>query len=72
MNIACDDEMKRRCLYERYKLQWMIDHGFTLAELIACMESMVSEDMSGHETRTNLQSLFADWEYSVGFEGGSI
>ena len=72
MNTAYSDEMKLRQLYERYKLQWMIDHGFTLADLIACMEGMISEDLSGSEVHTNLQSLFADWEYGVGFEGGSI
>ena len=54
MNIACDDEMKLHHLYERYKLQWMIDHGYTLADLIACMDGMIIEDMSGPETRTNL------------------
>ena len=59
MNMANIDEMKLRQLYERYKLQWMIDHGFTLADLIACMEGMISEDLSGSAIRTNLQSLFA-------------
>ena len=72
MNTAYSDEMKLSCLYERYKLQWMINHGYTLADLIACMEGMISEDLSGSETRTTIQSLFADWEYGVGFEGGSI
>ena len=72
MNTANSDEMKLCCLYERYKLQWMIDHGYTLANLIACMEGMISEDLFGSAIRTNLQSLFADWEYGVGFEGGSV
>ena len=58
--------------YERFKLQWMIDHGFTLADLIACMEDMVCQDLSGSEIRTSLPSLFADWEYGVGFAGGSV
>lgn len=72
MNMTYDDKTDIRRRYEQYKLQWMIDHGFTLADLIACMEDMISEDLSGSEVHTNLQSLFADWEYGVGFEGGSI
>jgi hypothetical protein len=63
---------RARKAYERFKLQWMIDHGFTLADLIACMEDMVCEDLSGSEIRTSLPSLFADWEYGVGFAGGSV
>ena len=63
---------RARKAYERFKLQWMIDHGFTLSDLIACMEDMVCEDLSGSKVCTSLQSLFADWEYGVGFAGGSI
>ena len=63
---------RARKAYERFKLQWMIDHGFTLGNLIACMEDMVCEDLSDSEVRTSLQSLFANWEYGVGFAGGSV
>ena len=40
----------------------MIDHGFTLGDLIACMEDMVCEDLSDSKVCKSLQSLFADWE----------
>ena len=63
---------RARKAYERFKLQWMIDHGFTLSDLIACMEDIVCEDLSDSKVCTSLQSLFADWEYGVGFAGGSI
>ena len=63
---------RARKAYERFKLQWMIDHGFTLSDLIACMEDLVCEDLSDCQVRTSLQSLFADWEYGLGFAGGSI
>ena len=63
---------RARRAYERFKLQWMIDHGFTLNDLIACMEDMVCEDLSGSKVRTSLQSLFADWEFGVGFAGGFV
>ena len=35
---------RARKAYERCKLQWMLDHGFTLSDLIACMEDMVCEE----------------------------
>jgi len=72
MNKAFDNEADSRRLYERFKLQWMIDHGFTLDDLIACMEDMICEDLSDSEVRTSLPSLFADWEYGVGFAGGFV
>ena len=63
---------RARRAYERFKLQWMIDHGFTLSDFVACMEDMICEDLSGSEVRTSLQSLFSDWEFGVGFAGGSV
>lgn len=72
MNKAFDNEADSRRLYERFKLQWMIDHGFTLGDLIACMEDMICEDLSDSDARTSLPSLFADWEYGVGFAGSSV
>ena len=71
MNKLYDDNPDIR-RYEQYKLKWMIDHGFTLSDLIAGMEEMICEYLSDDEVRTNFQSLFADWEYGAGFAGGSI
>lgn len=58
--------------YERYKLQWMIDHGFTLTDLIECLESMIDEDAAEGNARTSLKSLFEDWEFGFGFSGSQI
>lgn len=55
--------------YEIFRLQWMIDHGFTIPDLILHLESMLEEDMDGADIRTNLLSLFADWEFGIGFHG---
>ena len=48
--------------YEKYKLDWMRAHGYTLKDLIAELENMREEEPS-----TYLQSLFEDWEYGFGF-----
>lgn len=58
--------------YERFKLEWMIQHGFTLTDLMNCMEAMLEEDLDGSDVHTDLKCLFADWEYGIGFEGGQI
>lgn len=67
-----DTEAKIRLEYEKFKLQWMIDHGFTLTDLMECMDIMLQEDLDGSDARTALTSLFSDWEFSVGFVGGQI
>jgi len=48
--------------YEKFKLQWMINHGYTLTDLINELEKMRHE-----EDDMALQTLFADWEYGFGF-----
>lgn len=64
-----DDRTKKA--YERFKLQWMLDHGFTLTDLMECMEVMLHEDaLDGLHTK--LTRLFDRWEFGVGFVGGSV
>ena len=58
--------------YERFKLEWMIQHGFSLADLMGCMEEMLQEDLDGSGVHTDLKCLFADWEFGIGFPGGQI
>lgn len=55
--------------YERYKLYWMLAHGFTLIDLIEQLQLMVDEDLDGSSTPTSLMSLFDDWEFGFGFDG---
>ena len=59
----------RRSAYEKYKLQWMVDHGLTLTDLIQQLQSMVDDDLGGSDVTTSLQSLFEDWEFGIGFNG---
>ena len=54
--------------YEIYRLQWMMDHGFTIPDLIRNLESMIEEDANESGESTGLQSLFQDWEFGIGFD----
>ena len=51
------------------ELQWMIDHGYSLEDLVQNLESMILEDENESGVRTDLPSLFRDWEYGLGFDG---
>lgn len=56
--------------YEAYKLQWMLEHGKTLHELIQCLQAVLDE--KSEQDIPNLSALFEDWEFGVGFIDGSI
>ena len=58
-----------RQAYERFRLQWMIDHGYSLEDLVRNLESMILEDENESGIRTDLPSLFRDWVYCLGFDG---
>lgn len=49
--------------YERFKLQWMLDHGHTLKELVQELERQREES----DPDMNLETIFADWEFGYGF-----
>lgn len=49
--------------YEKYKLDWMIQHGYTLKDLITELENMREEDEDA-----SLETLFEDWEDEYGFD----
>lgn len=44
--------------YEVFKLQWMIEHGATLSDLVRNLQLMLDEDLDGSDIPTSLQSLF--------------
>ena len=48
--------------YEKYRLEWMISHGYSLKDLIAEIE-MMSDENPDH----SISTLFDDWEYGFGF-----
>lgn len=64
-------EQRAKKAYERFKLRWMLDHDFTLTDLMECMEIMIHED-STSGLHTKLTELYAAWEFGVGFASGAI
>ena len=52
--------------YEKYRLQWMLDHGYTIADLIHQLDIMQCECPD-----SCVETLFDDWDYGFGF-GGEI
>lgn len=72
-DVEADDTSSDRTkkAFERFKLKWMLDHGYTLADLIECMEVMIHEDEQDG-LRTKLSELFDRWEFGVGFADGSV
>ena len=49
--------------YEQFKLQWMLNHGYTLKDLVDEIEKIREVD----DPDTTLQTIFDDWEYGFGF-----
>lgn len=57
-----EDVEAARAVYEKFKLEWMLDHGYTLKNLIDELEKQREEcpDLT-------LDSIFRDWEFNFGF-----
>ena len=55
--------------YEVFKLQWMIEQGATLSDLVHNLQLMLDENLDGADIPTSLQSLFSDLEFGFGFDG---
>lgn len=48
--------------YERYKLDWLMRHGYTLVDLMNELDKMQEENPND-----SVSQLFVDWEYGFGF-----
>lgn len=59
-----------RQAYEIFRLQWMINHGYSIRDLITNLESLIEEQNESGE-RTGIQDIFNLWQFNVGF-GGAI
>ncbi len=54
--------------YEKYQLKWMIDHGYSLKDLMNELSSFQYEYPEDTERiATPIDQLFAEWEADVGF-----
>lgn len=51
--------------YEKYQLQWMLDHGYSLRELIRELD----DERQDHHPQASLMEVFDDWEMNTGFMG---
>lgn len=56
------DNSAASAAYERFKLMWMLDHGFTLEDLVRELESLRAESPD-----LSIEALFHDWELECGF-----
>lgn len=61
-NFKTDMDIKK-IAYEKYKLDWMLKHGYTLTDLMDELNSMQEE------SEDTVSQLFIDWEYGFGFRG---
>jgi len=55
--------------YEEYKLEWMIDHGYTLVDLMS--ELTAYQNSLSKDVIIPVSKLFEEWEKDIGF-GSSI
>ena len=51
--------------YEKYRLNWMIEHGHTLPQLIRQLNRLQEECEEG----TSVEELWEMWEEEYGFDG---
>lgn len=51
----------KQIAYEKYKLDWMLRHGYTLSDLMNELDQMQEE------SEDTVSQLFTDWEYGFGF-----
>lgn len=51
--------------YEKYKLMWMIDHGYTIEDLVHELD----DARQNHHPQASLTEVFDEWEMNSGFSG---
>lgn len=52
----------KQIAYEKYKLDWLLKHGYTLTDLVHELEMLQEENPDD-----SVWQLFIDWEYGFGF-----
>ena len=51
--------------YEQYKLQQLINHNYSLTDLIQEIENYINQDSP--DIKINLSKAFKEWEFNTGF-----
>ena len=57
------NESIRRRAYEKFKLRWMLGHGYTLEDMIGFMQDI------WNESKGSPFALFNDFQFENGFNG---
>ena len=56
--------------YQKYQLQWMIDHDCSLQDLIRELTDLqYSDPEDSNQISEAVDELFAQWEADIGFNG---
>lgn len=53
-------------IYEKYKHQWLIDHNYSINDLIQELEDYINQESS--DIKINLSKAFEEWESNIGFK----
>lgn len=54
--------------YQKYQLQWMIDHGHSIQNLIQELRNYQYDDPEDSDRiSTPIDELFSEWEQDIGF-----
>ena len=54
----------RKIAYNKYQLDWMKQHNFSLSELMTVLTEIQDEDLS-----VSVDELFDEFEFTIGFRG---
>lgn len=52
--------------YQKYQLQWMIEHGYSLQDLI---QELTACQKESEDSELTVEDIFLDWEFNCGFGG---
>lgn len=60
--------------YEKYKLQWMLEHGYTLSDLLEKLAKIINEEMnvSNGSAHIYIDEAFEIFEKEQGFKNSEI
>lgn len=54
--------------YQKYQLQWMIDHGYSIQDLVRELRDyQYSDPEDSDHISAPIDELFSEWELDVGF-----
>ena len=63
------EEVEKTRKYQRYQLQWMLDHGYSLDNLICGLAQMQAEELKyGDSKPIPIDALYHRWVKDVGFQ----